>query len=161
MDFGNPGFPEKTLQTNPFLHHHEKDSARKFTMKILIAGFQHETNTFAPSKADWNSFVEGGGMPSSSGMGASAGGAAGGGGDGGTGITWNGTVYAGGGSGANANNQQNNPGGSPGGGGITNTSPGNVSRAGIDGRGGGGAAGFGGWGAGGPGGAGVFIIRYK
>ena len=33
-------------------------------MKILIAGFQHETNTFAPSRADWNSFVEGGGMPS-------------------------------------------------------------------------------------------------
>ena len=32
-------------------------------MKILIAGFQHETNTFAPSEADWDSFVEGGGMP--------------------------------------------------------------------------------------------------
>ena len=32
-------------------------------MKILIAGFQHETNTFAPSKADWGSFVQGGGMP--------------------------------------------------------------------------------------------------
>ena len=28
-------------------------------MKILIAGFQHETNTFAPSEADWDSFVEG------------------------------------------------------------------------------------------------------
>ena len=102
--------------------------------------------------------------PGPNGQGGGGGGgqsAGGGGGDGGTGITWNGTVYAGGGSGANANNQQNNPGGSPGGGGITNTSPGNVSRAGIDGRGGGGAAGFGGWGAGGPGGAGVFIIRYK
>ena len=32
-------------------------------MKILIAGFQHETNTFAPSVADWDDFVEGGGMP--------------------------------------------------------------------------------------------------
>ena len=32
-------------------------------MKILIAGFQHETNTFAPSKADWDDFVQGGGMP--------------------------------------------------------------------------------------------------
>lgn len=32
-------------------------------MKILIAGFQHETNTFAPTKADWNDFVKGGGMP--------------------------------------------------------------------------------------------------
>lgn len=32
-------------------------------MKILIAGFQHETNTFAPSKADWAAFVQGGGMP--------------------------------------------------------------------------------------------------
>ena len=33
-------------------------------MKILIAGFQHETNTFAPTKADWSDFVQGGGMPS-------------------------------------------------------------------------------------------------
>ena len=32
-------------------------------MKILIAGFQHETNTFALSKADWAAFVQGGGMP--------------------------------------------------------------------------------------------------
>ena len=32
-------------------------------MKILIAGFQHETNTFAPSKANWDDFVQGGGMP--------------------------------------------------------------------------------------------------
>ena len=32
-------------------------------MKILVAGFQHETNTFAPSKADWADFVQGGGMP--------------------------------------------------------------------------------------------------
>ena len=32
-------------------------------MKILIAGFQHETNTFAPSTADWDDFVKGGGMP--------------------------------------------------------------------------------------------------
>ena len=33
-------------------------------MKILIAGFQHETNTFAPTKAKWEDFVHGGGMPS-------------------------------------------------------------------------------------------------
>ena len=33
-------------------------------MKILIAGFQHETNTFAPTKANWEDFVHGGGMPS-------------------------------------------------------------------------------------------------
>ena len=32
-------------------------------MKVLIAGFQHETNTFAPSKAEWDDFVQGGGMP--------------------------------------------------------------------------------------------------
>lgn len=32
-------------------------------MKILIAGFQHETNTFAPTKANWEDFVQGGGMP--------------------------------------------------------------------------------------------------
>ena len=37
--------------------------AGKEHLKILIAGFQHETNTFAPSEADWDSFVEGGGMP--------------------------------------------------------------------------------------------------
>lgn len=32
-------------------------------MNILIAGFQHETNTFAPTKADYASFVQGGGFP--------------------------------------------------------------------------------------------------
>ncbi|QJQ94470.1 MULTISPECIES: M81 family metallopeptidase [Halomonadaceae] len=32
-------------------------------MKILIAGFQHETNTFAPTRADYSSFVQGGGFP--------------------------------------------------------------------------------------------------
>jgi microcystin degradation protein MlrC len=32
-------------------------------MKILIAGFQHETNTFAPSKADYENFVRGEGFP--------------------------------------------------------------------------------------------------
>lgn len=32
-------------------------------MKVLIAGFQHETNTFAPSKATYDSFVRGEGFP--------------------------------------------------------------------------------------------------
>ncbi|MBR8363597.1 M81 family metallopeptidase [Burkholderia sp. AU19243] len=32
-------------------------------MKILIAGFQHETNTFAPTKASFQSFVQGEGFP--------------------------------------------------------------------------------------------------
>jgi microcystin degradation protein MlrC len=32
-------------------------------MKILIAGFQHETNTFAPTKASYPSFVQGEGFP--------------------------------------------------------------------------------------------------
>ncbi|MFT4066931.1 M81 family metallopeptidase [Paraburkholderia sp.] len=32
-------------------------------MKILIAGFQHETNTFAPTRASWSSFVQGEGFP--------------------------------------------------------------------------------------------------
>jgi len=32
-------------------------------MRILIAGFQHETNTFAPSKADWAAFQSGAGYP--------------------------------------------------------------------------------------------------
>lgn len=31
--------------------------------KILVAGFQHETNTFAPSKATYESFVRGEGFP--------------------------------------------------------------------------------------------------
>ena len=31
--------------------------------RIAVAGFQHETNTFAPAKADWQAFVEGGGWP--------------------------------------------------------------------------------------------------
>lgn len=33
-------------------------------MKILVAGFQHETNTFAPSKATYESFVRGEDFPS-------------------------------------------------------------------------------------------------
>ena len=32
-------------------------------MRILVAGFQHETNTFAPSKADWAAFQSGAGYP--------------------------------------------------------------------------------------------------
>src|SRR5437667_394902 len=32
-------------------------------MRILVAGFQHETNTFAPSKADWAAFHSGAGYP--------------------------------------------------------------------------------------------------
>jgi len=32
-------------------------------MRIFIAGFQHETNTFAPSKADWAAFEAGSGFP--------------------------------------------------------------------------------------------------
>lgn len=32
-------------------------------MRIAIGGFQHETNTFAPSKATWADFVQGGGWP--------------------------------------------------------------------------------------------------
>src|SRR5262245_48327685 len=32
-------------------------------MRILVAGFQHETNTFAPSKADYESFIHGGAYP--------------------------------------------------------------------------------------------------
>ncbi|MGU9989780.1 M81 family peptidase [Bordetella avium] len=32
-------------------------------MHILVAGFQHETNTFAPSKADYENFVRGEGFP--------------------------------------------------------------------------------------------------
>lgn len=32
-------------------------------MKILLAGFQHETNTFAPSKAAYENFVRGEGFP--------------------------------------------------------------------------------------------------
>jgi microcystin degradation protein MlrC len=32
-------------------------------MNILIAGFQHETNTFAPSPADWPAFLRGDGFP--------------------------------------------------------------------------------------------------
>ncbi|MFY9512977.1 MAG: M81 family metallopeptidase, partial [Rubrivivax sp.] len=34
-------------------------------MRILVAGFQHETNTFAPSKADWAAFQSGAGYPES------------------------------------------------------------------------------------------------
>lgn len=32
-------------------------------MRIVFAGFEHETNTFAPSKADWKAFELGGGWP--------------------------------------------------------------------------------------------------
>ncbi|MCR6479334.1 M81 family metallopeptidase [Variovorax sp. ZS18.2.2] len=32
-------------------------------MKVFIAGFQHETNTFAPSKADWAAFNKGSSFP--------------------------------------------------------------------------------------------------
>ena len=32
-------------------------------MNIFVAGFQHETNTFAPSKADWAAFEAGSGYP--------------------------------------------------------------------------------------------------
>jgi microcystin degradation protein MlrC len=32
-------------------------------MRIFVAGFQHETNTFAPSKADWAAFGSGAGYP--------------------------------------------------------------------------------------------------
>ena len=31
--------------------------------RILVAGFQHETNTFAPSKAEYENFVRGEGFP--------------------------------------------------------------------------------------------------
>ena len=34
-----------------------------FAMRILIAGFQHETNTFAPSKTTYEDFVRGGAFP--------------------------------------------------------------------------------------------------
>lgn len=32
-------------------------------MRIVVAGFEHETNTFAPTKADWRAFELGGGWP--------------------------------------------------------------------------------------------------
>ena len=32
-------------------------------MKILVAGYQHETNTFAPTKADWGAFNRGDSFP--------------------------------------------------------------------------------------------------
>lgn len=32
-------------------------------MRIAIGGFQHETNTFAPSRATYERFVQGGGWP--------------------------------------------------------------------------------------------------
>ena len=32
-------------------------------MRIFVAGFQHETNTFAPSKADWDAFESGSAFP--------------------------------------------------------------------------------------------------
>jgi len=36
---------------------------RENTVRILIAGFQHETNTFAPSKTGYDDFVRGGAFP--------------------------------------------------------------------------------------------------
>ena len=33
-------------------------------MKIAVGGMQHETNTFAPTRADLDAFVKGGGWPS-------------------------------------------------------------------------------------------------
>lgn len=32
-------------------------------MRIIVGGFEHETNTFAPTKADWSSFSQGGNRP--------------------------------------------------------------------------------------------------
>ena len=32
-------------------------------MRIFVAGFHHETNTFAPSPADWAAFSAGAGYP--------------------------------------------------------------------------------------------------
>ena len=32
-------------------------------MHIFVAGFQHETNTFAPTKADWAAFESGSAFP--------------------------------------------------------------------------------------------------
>lgn len=32
-------------------------------MKVLVGGFQHETNTFAPTKADWQAFLRGDSFP--------------------------------------------------------------------------------------------------
>ena len=32
-------------------------------MRIFVAGFQHETNTFAPTRADWAAFQSGAGYP--------------------------------------------------------------------------------------------------
>lgn len=32
-------------------------------VRVLIAGYQHETNTFAPSKADWDAFTRGDSFP--------------------------------------------------------------------------------------------------
>ncbi|MGE0800517.1 MAG: M81 family metallopeptidase [Lautropia sp.] len=32
-------------------------------MRIAVGGMQHETNTFAPTPADWQAFVQGGGWP--------------------------------------------------------------------------------------------------
>ena len=45
-----PSRPDPTLET-PAL------------MRIFVAGFQHETNTFAPSKADWAAFESGSAFP--------------------------------------------------------------------------------------------------
>lgn len=32
-------------------------------MNVLVAGFQHETNTFAPTRADWATFTRGDSFP--------------------------------------------------------------------------------------------------
>ena len=33
------------------------------SLKVLVAGYQHETNTFAPTKADWAAFNRGDSFP--------------------------------------------------------------------------------------------------
>ena len=32
-------------------------------MRVLVAGYQHETNTFAPTLADWDAFTRGDSFP--------------------------------------------------------------------------------------------------
>ena len=32
-------------------------------MRVLVAGYQHETNTFAPTLADWGAFTRGDSFP--------------------------------------------------------------------------------------------------
>src|SRR5436190_15443216 len=56
-----PTFPS----TSPRLLHSQAAQQRHSgqLMRIAIGGFQHETNTFAPSKATFDNFVRGGGWP--------------------------------------------------------------------------------------------------